>query len=230
MKRKVELLIFDVDGVLVDVHGSFHRSTLQTVKHFTGKRVTYAQIQQWKAKGGYNDDWRLTTDWIKSLGGSAEYEEVKCEFMRFYWGAAGDGTNGANVQREKWLLPVAKLRAWKRRVELALFTGRTRTELQFTLNRVGASDFFATIVTMDDIENLKPHPDGLLRILNGRDPAKSLYLGDNVDDALSAQRAGVPFLGVLGRKGPARRARAAKLRELGALDVLYAASEAEEWL
>ena len=76
-KRKVELLIFDVDGVLVDVSGSFHRSTIQTVRHFTGQRVTAAQIQEWKSKGGYNDDWRLTTDWIGSFGGNAAYEDVK---------------------------------------------------------------------------------------------------------------------------------------------------------
>jgi HAD superfamily hydrolase (TIGR01548 family) len=230
VKRKVELLIFDVDGVLVDVRGSFHRSTIQTVKHFTGKRVTYAEIQQWKSKGGYNDDWRLTTDWIGSLGGSAKYEDVKREFMRFYWGESGLGTNGANVLREKWLLPVRTLRSWKRRAELALFTGRTRKELEFTLNRVGVGDLFSSVVTMDDIENLKPHPDGLIRILGGREPASALYLGDNVDDAISAQRAGVPFLGVLPRGSEARRMRAEKLRELGALAILHDVSEAEKWL
>ena len=68
MKRAVKLspklVIFDVDGVLVDVHGSFHRSILDTVKHFTGRRFTYNDIQQWKSRSGYNDDWRLSTDWV----------------------------------------------------------------------------------------------------------------------------------------------------------------------
>ena len=67
MKFSPKLLIFDVDGVLVDVHGSFHRSILDTVHHFTGKRVARADIQKWKSKTGYNDDWRLSTDWIASL-------------------------------------------------------------------------------------------------------------------------------------------------------------------
>ena len=35
-------LIFDVDGVLVDVRGTYWRSALQTVRHITGKRVTFA--------------------------------------------------------------------------------------------------------------------------------------------------------------------------------------------
>src|SRR5580700_5495755 len=82
-----KLIIFDVDGVLVDVRGSFHRSIIDTVRHFTGKRVTYADIQQWKRRTGYNDDWRLTTDWVAALGHPVEYAEVKREFQKIYWGA-----------------------------------------------------------------------------------------------------------------------------------------------
>ena len=66
MKLDPKLVIFDVDGVLVDVHGSFHKSIIDTIHCFTGQRVTYAEIHDWKNRSGYNDDWRLTTDWIAS--------------------------------------------------------------------------------------------------------------------------------------------------------------------
>jgi len=223
---KIELVIFDVDGVLVDVRGSFHRSTVQTVRHFTGKRVAISEIQSWKSKSGFNDDWKLTTAWIRELGGGATYEEVKAQFMKFYW---GDGTTG-NVAREKWLVPAAHVNKWARRAELALFTGRTRRELAHTLDRFRVAKYFRRIVTMDDITRLKPHPDGLLRILNGRDPSSALYLGDNVDDALASQRAGVPFLGVLSRNSGARRVRGEALRKLGARCILYNATELDAWL
>lgn len=229
-KSKVEVLIFDVDGVLVDVSGSFHRSTIQTVKHFTAQRVTASQIQEWKSKGGYNDDWRLTTDWIRTLGGNAKYEDVKRQFMKFYWGEQGNGNGAGNVLRERWMLPISTLRRWGTLVELAIFTGRTRGELRFTLQRAKAEKLFKRIVTMDDIDRLKPHPDGLLRILGGRDPSRALYLGDNVDDALSSRRARVPFLGVLPSRSHARRLRADRLRELGALEILHNVTEVEKWL
>jgi HAD superfamily hydrolase (TIGR01548 family) len=229
-KRNVELLVFDVDGVLVDVSGSFHRSTIQTVRHFTGRAVTASQIQEWKSKGGYNDDWRLTTDWIAQFGGSANYEAVKRQFMEFYWGDREKKNFGGNVLREKWLISRTILRRWSRRCELALFTGRTRNELEFTLARAKAGGVFKQIVTMDDINKLKPHPDGLIRILAGRDPWKALYLGDNVDDALASRRAGVPFLGVLPRNSNSRRLRGERLRELGAMDILHNVREAEKWL
>ena len=226
MKTKIELIVFDVDGVLVDVRGSFHRSTVQTVRHFTGKRVPMSEIQKWKSKSGFNDDWKLTTAWIRELGGNTKYEEVKTQFMKFYWGEGRPG----NVEREEWLVPARLLKKWRKRAELSLFTGRTRKELAYTLDRLHMENFFKQIVTMDDIKNLKPHPDGLLKILNGRDPSRALYLGDNIDDALASQRANVPFLGVLPRGSHARKMRGHILRDLGALAILHKATELDEWL
>jgi phosphoglycolate phosphatase-like HAD superfamily hydrolase len=177
----------------------------------------------------------LTTDWIAALGGTASYEQVKRQFMKFYWGQHANGGSGTakvtgNVLRERWLVPVAQLRAWRQRVELALFTGRTRRELDFTLARAHAQNLFSQVVTMDDVPRLKPHPDGLLRILDGRDPQRALYLGDNLDDALSAQRAGVPFVGVLRRNSRERRLRGAALRAAGALAIVHSAREIASWL
>jgi HAD superfamily hydrolase (TIGR01548 family) len=226
VKNNLELIVFDVDGVLVDVRGSFHRSTVQTVHHFTGKHVAASEIQKWKSKSGFNDDWKLTTAWIRELGGNTKYEEVKAQFMKFYW---GDGAPG-NVEREEWLVPARLLKKWSKRAELSLFTGRTRKELAYTLDRLHMEKFFKQIVTMDDIANLKPHPDGLLRILNGRDPSRALYLGDNIDDALASQRAQVPFLGVLPRGSHARKMRGHILRDLGALAILHDATELDGWL
>lgn len=226
MKLAPKLIIFDVDGVLVDVHGSFHRSILDTVKHFTGRRFTYAHIQQWKRRTGYNDDWRLSTDWINSLGGKVEYAQVKRAFQKIYW-----GTNGArgNVWRERWLVPPRRLERWAKRAELALFTGRTRRELRHTLDHFGVSKLFPRVVTMDDVEHLKPHPEGLLRLLKDTDPKAALYLGDNLDDALASKRAGVPFLGVLAHGSEAHRVSAAQLRHHGARIILHSTNELEKY-
>jgi len=220
------LIIFDVDGVLVDVHGSFHRSILDTVKYFTGRRFTYAHIQQWKRRSGYNDDWRLSTDWINSLGAKVEYAQVKRRFQKIYWGT--NGTRG-NVWRERWLVPPRRLARWAKRAELALFTGRTRRELRHTLEHFGVTKLFPRVVTMDDVEHLKPHPEGLLRLLNGAEPKAALYLGDNLDDALASRRAGVPFLGVLPRGSEAHRVRAAQLRRHGARLILHNTNELEKY-
>lgn len=220
------LIVFDVDGVLVDVRESFQKTTLETVEFFTGKQVTRTELHRWKNKSGYNDDWKLSTAWVRSLGGRAEYEEVKSKFVELYWGRNGDG----NVRNERWLLPLAGLRRLARRSELALFTGRTGEELEYTLARCDCRDLFRRIVTVGDVRLPKPDPDGLFKILEGRDPAQALYLGDNIDDALAARTARVPFVGVLPRQGEERRQRAGRLKELGALTILSQAKELERWL
>lgn len=221
-----KVIVFDVDGVLVDVRGSFHKTTLETVEFFTQKKVTRAELHKWKNKSGYNDDWKLSTAWVHALGGAAEYDEVKAKFVELYWGKDG----GGNVRNEKWLLPAAGMRRLARRAELALFTGRTKQELEYTLARCGCREFLARIVTVEDVKLPKPDPEGLLKIAAGRDPNEMLYLGDNVDDALAAQAASVPFVGVLPMQGVERRQRAKRLRELGALTILSDIKGLEQWL
>jgi len=71
----------DVDGVLVDTRESFQRTTLETVRLFTGKRVTRTELHRWKNRPGFNDDWKLSHAWVRSLGGIFEYEEVKRKFV-----------------------------------------------------------------------------------------------------------------------------------------------------
>ena len=221
-----EIVIFDVDGVLVDVRGSFHTTVLETVRFFTKKRVTRAELHRWKNKSGFNDDWKLSTAWVQSLGGKFEYDEVKRKFVELYWGKNGKG----NVAREKWLLPRTSLRRLASRAELALFTGRVRAEADYTLDRCRVREFFRHIVTVEDVQRPKPDPEGLLKILNGRDPAKALYLGDNVDDALASRAAQIPFLGILPRNSEARRARSALLTKHGATAILDDVKELEAWL
>ncbi|MGA9882228.1 MAG: HAD family hydrolase [Candidatus Acidiferrales bacterium] len=212
-----EVIIFDVDGVLVDVRGSFHRTTLETVRFFTNRRVTTHELQKWKNQSGYNDDWKLSTAWVQSLGGKFEYAEVKRKFVELYWGTNG---NRGNVEREKWLLPKPQLRRLAARAELAIFTGRVRQELDHTLDRCGVRELFGHIVTAEDVAEHKPDPEGLLAILSGRDPAKAVYVGDNVDDALAARSAGMPFIGVVSRAIERSRARESLLRKLGARAIL----------
>jgi HAD superfamily hydrolase (TIGR01548 family) len=220
------IIIFDVDGVLVDTRGSFQRTTLETVRFFTGKRVMFAELHRWKNIAGYNDDWKLSTAWVRSLGGDYEYDEVKRKFVELYWGTNQDG----NVRREKWVLPRVMLKRLAKRCELGIFTGRTREELNYTLDRNKVREYFKKIVTADEVKVGKPDPEGLLKILAGGNPAEALYVGDNVDDALAAQAARMPFVGVLPPRGAERRLRVGRLRELGARTILPAIRDLEPWL
>src|SRR5271163_2916805 len=208
------IIIFDVDGVLVNTRGSYQLTTLQTVKFFTKKSVTLRELHSWKNRPGFNDDWKLSTTWVKDLGANFTYDEIKRKFQQIYWGENNQG----NVRKEKWLLRKSTLERLAQKSELAIFTGRNWHELNYTLDRNKVRRSFKTIITVEEVANPKPSPDGLIKILHGRPPHQALYVGDNVDDALAAQAAQVPFLAILPKTGEERRQRSTRLRELGALD------------
>jgi HAD superfamily phosphatase len=227
LPRHPKILIFDVDGVLVDVRGTYWRSALETVRYLSGRRVTYADLHRWKAKPGYNDDWRMTADWVTSLGKPTTYEQARIAFNGFYWGTP---ERKGNVYNEKLLITPRQIATWADRYELNLFTGRNRREFSFTFDRWSAVHHFRTVITMDDVTRIKPHPEGLHKILGGRDPASALYLGDNIDDALAARDAGVPFMAIIAAGEHGYRARAAAFRKLGALALLPRATALNTWL
>lgn len=228
-KRRIspEILIFDVDGVLVDVRGTYWRSALDTVRHLTGKRVTYAELHKWKAKPGNNDDWAMVASWVTSLGKPMNYEEAKEAFSRFYWGTP---ERPGNVRNEKHIVPPKQIERWAKRYELNLFTGRTRQEFTYTFAEWPGTKWFRTVVTMDDVKKIKPNPGGLYKILGTRDPATALYLGDNIDDALAARDAGVPFMAIIAPGEHGYRERAKRFRELSALALLPRAIDLRHWL
>jgi HAD superfamily phosphatase len=219
------LVIFDMDGVLVDVRPSYHRTILETVRHFSGRRVSHEEIGRFKARPGFNDDWKLTHTWIHQLGGRATFREVTAYFQRLYLGTNFQGY----IRRERWLADRRRLRRLARLADLAIFTGRPRAEALFTLERFGVKERFSRVVGMEDGPT-KPHPEGLLRLAEGRPRAAVLYAGDTVDDALAARRARVNFLAVLDPEAPQRGLRLREIRRLGALGIVESVNEVGGWL
>lgn len=228
MPKKVDpaILIFDVDGVLVDVKETYWRSGLQTIHQLTGKKPTWEEFYEWKRQPGNNDDWRMVSRWATARGFPTTYEEARIAFQPFYWGSNG---KPGNVLKEKLLVSPRLIQAWAKRRELNLFTGRTRQEFTYTFKKWPAARNFRTVITMDDAPK-KPNPDGLFAILGKRDAKNALYLGDNIDDALAAQAARVPFMAILPKTAYDYRQRAKSFRELGALALLECAQDLDRWL
>ncbi len=54
------MMVFDMDGVLVDVTESYRETIVLVVEHFTGKKITRELIQDYKNQGGWNNDWALS--------------------------------------------------------------------------------------------------------------------------------------------------------------------------
>jgi phosphoglycolate phosphatase len=81
------------------------------------------------------------------------------------------------------------------RAGLGVATNRSNT-IWAVLNRYGLSDFFDIVVSSLDVENPKPHPESIYKILDffSLDPEQAVYIGDSPIDLETAQAAGVHFI------------------------------------
>jgi HAD superfamily phosphatase len=210
-----DLLIFDMDGVLVDVTESYRAAIQATVMYFTGYEPPHQEIQDWKNRGGWNDDWQLSTRMIQERGGSTPYDEVVEHFQKLFH---GDGTNGL-ILREQWLASNGLFDRLGEQHHLAVFTGRLRWEANVTLDRF-LPNRFNPVVGADDVTRTKPDPEGIHKIRAAIEHGKAWYIGDTVDDARAASRAGVPFIGIAAKANPRYRALVELLRAEGATAVL----------
>ncbi len=220
------LLIFDMDGVLVDVSESYRETIQQTVEHFTGKRVTRETIQAWKNRGNFNDDWALSTALIRDAGAPASYDDVVRHFQSIFHGNGSDGL----ILRERWIANAGMLERLNQRFRFSLFTGRLQWEAELTLRRFAPGLTFAPIVGAGDVPHHKPAPDGLLHIRKLSPGAELWYVGDTVDDARSAKAAGVPFIGIAAALSERREELCALLQAEGAVAILDNINQLEDAL
>ncbi len=210
------VIVFDMDGVLVEVMDSYREAIRETVRHFTGELVSHDEIQNFKNAGGWNNDWLLSHRLITDRGKDTRYADVVEYFNQIFFGQNGDGL----IQNENWMPSEGLLEELAERADLAIFTGRAKYEADATLQRYASGIHFHPLITDESVANPKPAPDGLQLILQAHPDKIIWYLGDTVDDARSAQAAGVPFIGVSTRHNPRHAEIAALLKNLGAAAVI----------
>ena len=97
--------------------------------------------------------------------------------------------------RETLLIPRRVLSTLRKRIRLAIASGRPRFEAELALKRFGLLRYFDSVVTLDECLFPKPHPYPLLRAIReiGLPHPKCAYVGDVVDDMRAAKSAGKSF-------------------------------------
>jgi pyrophosphatase PpaX len=84
-------------------------------------------------------------------------------------------------------------------VRLALFTGKGIRTTTITLEAFGLTSFFPLVVSGDDVQNHKPHPEGIQRVLDRYQLRREqvLMVGDSMADVGASRAAGVAMAAVL---------------------------------
>lgn len=195
------IVIFDIDGVIRDVTGSYRRALADTVEYFTQNnyRPSMDDIDNLKAEGIWNNDWEgsqeLIYRYFESIGKSRSditytYEEIVNFFQRRYRGSQPDKpetwegyitTEPLLLTQEYFATLTANKSAW------GFFSGATRGSAEYILkHRLGLEN--PVLVAMEDAPG-KPDPTGLFLAVELIEQKLSLssslpvvYLGDTVAD------------------------------------------------
>jgi HAD superfamily phosphatase len=196
-----KIVVFDMDGVLAEVTESYRQAIVETVFHFTGDRIERELIQEYKNRGGWNNDWALSQKIALDLGFEIPYETVVDYFNEIFIGPNhGDGL----ISRESWFPQDGLLERLQQTYGLALFTGRLQYEADITLKKFAPNIQFDPMLCAEHVTKSKPAPDGLIEIQNRKRSAALWYVGDTVDDARAARAASVPFIGVVSKQHSTR--------------------------
>jgi histidinol-phosphate aminotransferase len=214
-----QAILFDMDGVLVDVSDSYDLSIIETAASF-GVTVTREDIAAAKARGDANNDWRVTKGLLEARGCDAALDEVTRRFEEAYqtrlW------KNEILTVDPEWLA------ALSRRVTLGVVTGRPRKDAERFLESAGIDACFSTVVCMEDAAP-KPSPEPVTLALSRLNCDTAWFVGDTVDDVRAARAAAVVPLGIVAPGDDSENPRT-NLTATGAARVLDALTELEQLL
>lgn len=202
------LVVFDIDGVIRDVSGSYRRALADTVEQFTngGYRPSEEDIDRLKQEGCWNNDWEgsqeLVYRYFEQQGTERQaldlqYDNLVDFFQRRYRGPDPEDPDhwSGYIAQEPLLVNLQYFEQLTQAgISWGFFSGATRGSAQFILERrLGLAD--PVLIAMEDAPG-KPDPTGLFAVaqtlsarygLNGLPPV--IYVGDTVADMQTIQQA-----------------------------------------
>ena len=194
-------LLLDMDGVLAEVSKSYRESIVATCHKYGAKSVTHDLISEWKARGGCNNDWKLSLDLINDDPDGQKgltLDEVTATFEEIYQGT-GDTPGLSDLESlipQKQTLEILRQRA---KGGVAIVTGRPRKDCDKFLKLHQLDDLVDCSVCMED-GPAKPDPfpvQEACRKLKVEPSAKVVLVGDTPDDIRAAVAAGCRGVGVV---------------------------------
>lgn len=185
MNTKYDGLIFDIDGILVDVSRSYREAIRRTAEYFLKRNVLMPEVDQIKNIVGMNNDWDASYSLINES--KISFKTVKDYFQKIYLGGL--------IDKEKLLVPKQKLLLLKEKYKkLGIATGRPKKEAEYVINKNNLEKIFDCIVALEDVDNSKPSPDSLLAVIKKLGLKQTVYIGDSPSDVFAAEKAKIPSI------------------------------------
>jgi phosphoglycolate phosphatase-like HAD superfamily hydrolase len=173
---KLQCLVFDVDGTIVDNPKIIVRLFQELVMEYLDKQMTSEEVMAlWGPPGD---------EIFREVFPADVVNDAWQKFLHRY----------RESQPKTGFFTIDQIKELKKLVPfVTIFTGKSKYTLSISLDKLGMSEIFDLIVTGNDVERSKPYPDALFQIIGVLNLNKNatLFLGDSHLDIIAGKSAGV---------------------------------------
>lgn len=195
-----DVLIFDIDGVIIDSTDSYVSAIKETYKHFASKDLDSSEIINVANQSTMNSYIDVLNYFLEKNYYDIRAQEIENVFKSLYYNPDNTEQNKEYfIDKEKLLIPKETLEKLAEKFDLVIFSERNRAEIEYSFDKYELSKYFYYIVSADDIpRNMsKPNPYGLLNILQNCPYKDIKYFGDGVNDIIAGNGANIKTVGVI---------------------------------
>lgn len=183
----VKLIIFDLDGTLLDTSQDIHNVLNDALTKFSLPTVSKEKTLSFVGDGAK----QLVERAVGEIGGKSE--EVYAEFSKNYSACNNDNTFLYDGEEE------ALKNFSATGIKLAIATNKPKAAGERVYCKFLAKFGFCEVLCQTKEYPLKPNPASTLHILDvcGVDKSECLFVGDDEADILTARNAGIKSVAVL---------------------------------
>ncbi|UIZ99694.1 phosphoglycolate phosphatase [Acinetobacter johnsonii] len=181
-----EVLLFDLDGTLVDSATDLHRAMNMSLNALQLPTVTEAQVRVWVGKGTA----LFCQSTLQHLTGKvdpAQQQQLLETFLKIY-----NADPCVETQPFDGILEFLEWGLAQKKTMICV-TNKPELPARAIVEHLGMAHYFADVIGGDRFEERKPHPRQLLHCVEQYAQSKDqvLMIGDSSNDVEAARRAGI---------------------------------------
>ncbi|OFW71473.1 MAG: phosphoglycolate phosphatase [Pseudomonadales bacterium RIFCSPHIGHO2_12_FULL_40_16] len=181
-----EVLLFDLDGTLVDSATDLHRAMNMSLNALQLPTVTEEQVRVWVGKGTA----LFCQSTLQHLTGKvdpAQQQQLLETFLKIY-----NADPCVETQPFDGILEFLEWGLAQKKTMICV-TNKPELPARAIVDQLGMTHYFADVIGGDRFEERKPHPRQLLHCVEQYAQSKDqvLMIGDSSNDVEAARRAGI---------------------------------------
>jgi len=178
------VIIFDLDGTLLDTYELIKASFIHTFqKHLPEYQYTDEELDSFFGPLLDESFAKLTKDEKQISEMIKTYREFNLSMHHKY------------VKTFPYAKEVLE-KLYNENYKLAVLSNKRRDAVLLGLDITGLTKYFNIILGSNDVTQVKPHPEGIFKVLEHFQTSQAVMVGDTAYDMQAAQNAGIVGIGV----------------------------------